>query len=341
MTGLSVKLALTMIAVAILACQAQAAEIGHFNGGVMGIRDYLVPDAGIYGAVYNYFYTTGTLNDSHGNKITSITLRPPGGGAGVTVGVDVNINMYVMVPAFIWVTDIEQLGIKYGALATPTFANVNLDAAVSAAFSHGGHITNGTFGVGDFFVQPVWLGKTLPHWDFAFSYGFYAPVGRYDTEIVTVPGIGPVKTESSDNVGYGFWTNQLQGATAWYPMDNKATAVVAALTYETNTEKRHFDLTPGDNLTLNWGVDQFLPLKEDLSLLLDGGLAGYDTWQITSDSGSDANDTRDQVHAIGAQLGLVYLPWTASLTLHGFYEYAADNRFQGGSFGINLTKKFW
>jgi len=335
------KLCLIIIAVAALASQAQAAEIGHFNGGVMGIRDYLVPDAGIYSAIYNYYYTTDTLNDSHGNKITSITLSPPGGGAGVTVGVDVNVNMYVMVPAFIWVTDIESLGIKYGALTTPTFANVNLDAAASAALSHGGHITNGTFGVGDLFVQPVWVGKALTHWDFAFAYGFYAPVGRYDTDIVTVPGIGPVKTESSDNIGYGFWTNQLQGATAWYPMTNKATAVVAALTYEKNGQKQDFEVTPGDNLSLNWGADQYLPLKEDLSLMLDVGLAGYDTWQITDDSGDDASNTRDQVHAVGGQLGLTYVPWATSLTLHGFYEYASQSRFQGGSFGINLAKKFW
>jgi len=335
------KLCLIIIAVATLASQAQAEEIGHFNGGVMGIRDYLVPDAGIYGAIYNYYYTTGTLNDSHGNKITSITLSPPGGGAGVTVGVDVNVNMYVMVPAFIWVTDIESLGIKYGALISPTFANFNMDAAASVAFSQGGHITAESFGAGDLLVQPVWVGKTLTHWDFAFGYGFYAPVGKYDTDIVTIPGIGPVRTESSDNIGYGFWTNQLQGAAAWYPMNNKATAVVAALTYEKNTKKEDFDLVPGDNFTLNWGFSQYFPLKEDLSVLLDGGLAGYDTWQITNDSGGAASSTRDQVHAIGGQVGLTYVPWGTSLTLHGFYEYASQSRFQGGSFGINLAKKFW
>jgi hypothetical protein len=35
---------------------AQAAEIGHFNGGVMDIRDYfLPPESGLYGVVYNYY----------------------------------------------------------------------------------------------------------------------------------------------------------------------------------------------------------------------------------------------------------------------------------------------
>jgi hypothetical protein len=123
-------------------------------------------------------------------------------------------------------------------------------------------------------------------------------------------------------------------------MGDKSTAVIAALTYETNGKKQGFDLTPGDNLTLNWGLSQFLPLEDDMSLVLDFGPAGYGTWQITDDSGSAATTTRDQVHAVGGQVGLTYMPWMASLTVHGFYEYAAENRFQGDSFGLNLVKKF-
>ena len=62
-------------------------------------------------------------------------------------------------------------------------------------------------------------------------------------------------------------------------MNNKGTAVITALTYETNGKKKDFNLTPGDNLTLNWGLSQFFPLKKDMSLLLEVGPAGYDTWQ--------------------------------------------------------------
>ena len=74
--------------------------------------------------------------------------------------------------------------------------------------------------------------------------------------------------------------------------------------------------------------------------LLEVGSAGYDTWQITGDSGSAASTTRDQVHAVGGQLGLTYLPWVLSVNLHGFYEYFAEARFQGGSFGVSIAKKF-
>jgi hypothetical protein len=326
-------------ALAFATAVARAGEIGHFNGGVLNIRDYLVPEPGFYGAVYNYYYTTDQLNDSGGRQVKSVTINPPGGGAGVTLGVDVDVDMYVLAPTFIWVTDIESLGLKYGALITPVFANANLDAALSAASGRGGNVENGSFGVGDLFVQPVWLGKTLSHWDFALAYGFYAPIGKYDTETVTVPGIGTVETESLDNIGYGFWTQQIQGAIAWYPMTNKATAVVLALTYETNGKKQDFALTAGDNLSFTWGISQFLPLKKDMSLLLEVGPAGYNTWQITDDSGRAANNNRDQVNAVGGQLGLTYVPWMLSVNFHGFYEFNARDRFQGESFGLSIVKK--
>ena len=336
------RLRIALVGTAILAAglDARAAEVGHFNGGVMNIRDYVVPDPGWYAAVYNYFYETERINDSHGHRVDSVTVNPPGGGPGVTLGVNVDVDMYALAPTLIWVTDIEALGLRYGALITPTFADFNLNAGLSTASERGGSIDAHGVGVGDLFVQPLWLGYPLEHWDFAFAYGFYAPVGRYDTNTVTLPVVGPVEAEAADNIGYGFWTHQLQGSVAWYPMDNRGTAFVTALTYETNGEKDDFDLTPGDNLTLNWGLSQFLPLKQDMSLLLEVGLAGYDTWQITDDTGRDSGNTRDQVHAIGGQLGVSYVPWMTSLNVHGFYDYAARNRFQGGSFGISIARKF-
>ena len=44
---------------------------------------------------------------------------------------------------------------------------------------------------------------------------------------------------------------------------------------------------------------------------------------------------------VGGQFGLTYLPWVLSVNVHGFYEYLAKDRFQGGSFGVSVAKKFW
>ena len=72
-------------------------------------------------------------------------------------------------------------------------------------------------------------------------------------------------------------------------MIDKGTAVVTALTYETNTKKEGFDSTPGDNLTLNWGIGH-LPLKKDMSLCSSRS-GEVPTWEITHDTGSAASNT--------------------------------------------------
>jgi len=217
-----------------------------------------------------------------------------------------------------------------------------VDAALSRATGGGRDLNSSTFGVGDLFVMPLWLGWSLTNWDFALGYGFYAPVGRYNTETVTLPIVGPIKVESADNIGLGFWEQQIQGAVSWYPWADKRMAVSAVLTYGIPQEKQDFDLTPGQNLTLNWGISKYLSLNKAQTLQLEVGPAGYDSWQITDDTGSAAKNpgVHDQVHAVGGQLGLTYAPWLLSVNFHAFYEFASEDRFQGQSFGLNITKMF-
>jgi hypothetical protein len=335
------KLMLFLAAVSSAATIAQAGEIGHFNGGIMDIRDYFLPaDPGIYGVVYNYYYFTDRLNNRNGDKVSSVTVPTPGGPVDVNVGV--NLHMYAVIPAIIWVSPCDILGAKYGGYIAPSFANNSLEADLSIANGAGGSINHSSsIGVGDLYVQPLWLDWAEHHWDISLAYGFYAPVGRYDTRTVALPGGADVTVESRNNIGLGFWTQQAQAGLAWYPMTNKATAVTAVGTYEYNSEKRDLEVRPGQMLTLNWGISQFLPLNKSHELLLEAGPAGYDSWQITDTTGgAAAGGSRSRVHAVGGQLGLTYVPWDAFLTVHGFYEYAASSRFQGASIGINLGIKF-
>ena len=88
---------------------AQAAEIGHFAPGVPNIRDFAMPDAGFYGVLYNYYYTTDRLNDADGNEIDSVTINP-GPGPGVTLDVDVDVGAYAIAPTLIWVSPYEIMG---------------------------------------------------------------------------------------------------------------------------------------------------------------------------------------------------------------------------------------
>ena len=320
---------------------AHAADVGHYEHGLMNIRDYAVPDPGFYFADYNYYYTTTRLNDGSGNKINSITIKP-GPGPGLTLKVNVDVDIYANAPTLIWVTPWKLLGAKYGAYIAPSFANSSLDAGLSTENGRGVNPSTSSFGVGDLFVMPVWLGWKFPHWDLALGYGFYAPIGKYDTKTVTLPIVGPVKTTSPDNIGLGFWEQQVQGTVVWYPMTNMGTAVMATLTYETCGNKSDFSVTPGDDLTLNWGISQYLPLNKAQTLLVEIGPAGYDSWQITGETGSGASNSsaRYQTHGVGGQIGLSSVRWDAALNFHYFYEYYSENTFQGQSFTVSIAKKF-
>src|SRR5215471_7436128 len=140
-------LSLAAMIAALTVIDVRAGEIGHFNGCILNIRDYVMPDAGLYGAVYNYFYTTGQLNNANGDAINSVIVGA-GPGPGAKVGINVDVNLYALAPTLIWVTDIKPLGIKYGALVSPTFVNANLNAEFEAIRQRGGSVSAGSFGVG-------------------------------------------------------------------------------------------------------------------------------------------------------------------------------------------------
>jgi len=191
---------------------------------------------------------------------------------------------------------------------------------------------------GDMYVQPIWLLWSTKHFDIDLAEGFYAPVGKYDTTNVTVAST-TVTVPSSSNVGMGFWTNQVQTGAAWYPFDNKGTAVAAALTWEVNSKMEHVDLTPGQRLAVNWGASQYLPLTKDQSRLVEVGLTGYDQWQVTNDTGSDSNNVNDQIHAVGGQLGLTIVPSNVAINFRYLHEYSARDRFMGDWYSVSFAVK--
>ena len=336
------RIAAALFAIALLAAAPGRAEVGHFIPGLLNIRDYfLPPEPGVYVAAYNYYYSTDRRNDNDGDKIRSVTLDPPGPGPGVPVNLDVDLDLYALAVPFIWVTEWNFLGARFGALAAPSFANASVEASLSVGRRLGGDADNSSFNVADPYFQPIWLDWSGKHWEVSAAYGFYAAAGKYDSAERTVPVLGTVRLEDPDNIGYGFWTHQFQAAGAWYPFDHKGTAVTGVATYEYHTNKQDFDLQPGENLTLNWGISQFIPLTSDQRLLLEIGPAGWNGWQVSADSGTDAIDhQRDRTHAVGGQLGITSIDWGMAVNFHGFYEYRTQSRFQGYSLGLSLAKHF-
>ena len=89
------------------ALTAHAAEIGHFNGGVANIQTASSPEPGLYGVLYNYFYTTDRLNGPPWRCNHLRHPQSPRRAGGHFLGVEVDVDMYALVPVFMWVTDLE------------------------------------------------------------------------------------------------------------------------------------------------------------------------------------------------------------------------------------------
>lgn len=301
---------------------SQASELGHFAPAMPRVRDYIMPDPGTYFLLYNLYYTSSKLKDKDGNSIDSISV------GGLDFNVETDVDSYMAVPMFIYVPkDLRILGGRYAALIAQPFGNTSFQAALESTTlpGFGLDIDESSWGLGDTYIRPLWLGWNFGRFDVGTSYGIYAPTGKYDAG-------------QADNVGLGMWTHEFMANVAFYLDEKKGTALTLAGVYEIHHEKKDVDITPGSHLSISAGISQYLPLGK--KWLAELGLAGIGQWQMTEDSGSDARNTdvKDQVYMAGPEFGLIYLPWGAQVTLRWLHEFEAEDRFEGDF--ITLTAAF-
>jgi hypothetical protein len=218
--------------------------------------------------------------------------------------------------------------------AIPTFANgaVTLGSLnfPNVALNAGG------FGFADSWVQPVTLGWNLKRVDTYVAYAFVAPTGRY------TPG-------ASDNIGSGYWGNDISTGTTAYITKNKATTANLFTNWEAHGSKdtgAGTKITPGQAFTIEWGLGQVLPIKKDFSQLAQLGVIGYDQWQITENGGLlRPNVPASAVpfysaHAIGFQANYLLPPKDLTFFFKFENEYRDFARPQGRSIVFGGTYTF-
>ena len=123
------------------------------------------------------------------------------------------------------------------------------------------------------------------------------------------------------------------GAT-WYLDSDKTWAVSALNRYEFNTEQHDTDITPGQAYTLEWGV------SKTVAKVVDLGVVGYYQQKVNSDSGTGAMINRDRAAAIGPEVSLAFPQAMLFVSFRYHYEFMAENRAQGHTFALTLTKRF-
>jgi len=204
----------------------------------------------------------------------------------------------------------------------------------------------GGSGFADMYVQPVNFGWHFKkRVDFVAGYSFTAPTGRYTA------GAG-------NNVGSGYWGNNITSGTTFYITKNQGTTANLATAWEIHGQKtvagvpagQTSKITPGQAFTDEWGIGQVLPLKKNMSQLAQFGLVGYDQWQVSSNGGNylvagipiaASKAPYYSVHAIGFQANYI-LPAKDLVAFFKYYdEYSAKARPQGRTiaFGFSWTLK--
>jgi hypothetical protein len=290
---------------------------GQWVPGQFGLNAGVIPEPGLTYANLALNYSASQLNNSSGNSV-------PGINGTYSFWVDENIFYYVPKHKF--------LGGYFMPYIALNYANGELIANITGTNLNTG---GGGSGFADMYVQPLNLGWHLKRADVVVGYAFTAPTGRFTAG-------------ASNNVGSGYWGNNITSGTTFYITKNKATSANLATDWEIHGQTTGTNKTPGQAFTDEWGLGQVLPLKKDFSRLLQLGFVGYDQWQVSNNGGTvtvggiplpASRIPFYSVHALGVQANFILPTKDASAFFKYYDEYHALARPQGRTivFGFSWT----
>jgi hypothetical protein len=291
---------------------------GQWMPGQMGLNSGIIPSPGFTYVNMALNYRATRFNGPNGNAILTGNLTTGG-----------NFSVWVDESIFYYVPDVKILGGNLGYMLAITPANGYLTADILPNLTNLTASAGGS-GLADLFVQPFTLGWHLKRADIFAAEAIMVPTGRY------TPG-------ASDNVGSGYFGNHLQTGTTFYITKNKGTSANLFTDWEVHGGRQgtnSTDKTPGQAFTAEWGLGQVLPLKKNLSQLLQVGVVGYDQWQVTANSGTIPIGSTGltarasllpyySVHAVGGQATYILPAKDVAAFFKYYHEYDASAHFQG------------
>jgi hypothetical protein len=294
-------------------------QSGGYLPGIMGVRDYTSPGTdGLFILDYNIFLSATDFYDRNGTKKNSLDLFPELGGS---IPFDVDISGYINSFMFTYATPkLSFLGnAQYLFIVAPNITTASTRVGLGQ-LTNGGTIDGGISGFGDLTVSPLMLSWGSEKFDFTTGYLFVAPTGKYNTG-------------ADDNVGIGYWSHLIQAAAYYYPLPEKATAVMVMPTYEFHGKIKDADVKPGSRFLLEYGISQYL--SERFEVTLQGG----HSWQIGEDTGNDVywdKTVKDQMSTFGGGIGYWLMPNTLYTNLKYSTTYNNKQHFKADALQIQL-----
>jgi hypothetical protein len=137
-----------------------------------------------------------------------------------------------------------------------------------------------------------------------------------------------------DSPGKGYWSHMFTLGGVWHPDTEKTWSLSLLNRYEISTEQDQTHFTPGNMLSMEWGISKKIGHTTDL------GVVGYYQQQITDDSGTHAATAESNVVGIGPEISTVWTKIGLISSLRYVYEIEARDRPQGHTITLTLTKRF-
>jgi hypothetical protein len=234
-----------------------------------------------------------------------------------------NAALFADVNVFVWVSKKKILGGNYAAIAGLPFTNSALSLAGLGTIGGGG-------GFADSFYQPVGLGWHLKRADVTAAYNFFAPTGQY-------------KAGATNNTGTGHWTNAPTAGETIYLTKNKGTQFSSYQMWEFHTTQEETKIHPGQTLNVDYSLSQIIPLKKDMSTLVQAGLAGYGQWQVSDNSGPGVNPSAPahySVNGIGGAANVILPARKVTLGVKLMKEFSNSHTVQGYTFQVSTGVTF-
>lgn len=290
---------------------------GHYATGSFNPNDYFIPaNTGWIFPLY-YGYNNSNFYDASGNKsnVIEINQNPP-----VTIEMGQKVKTHSIFPMAIYFGKGKILNARWGFIVLPIFnnpnANIALDFYLGQDLAGSENIEINSFGLGDFYVQPIWLTWEKNKWSTTFSYGFWMPTGKYTAN-------------DPENVGLGYWSHNFRVANRYKP--TAQTTLTGALTYEVNQRQKGVDFREAQHLSFDYGASYNFIKGHEI------GFFGFGTWQIGDDKGEKAVLTGDQIYGIGA-FGAYWLkPGKLSAILRLTKHFAIRNRYGGSAIQVGIN----
>jgi hypothetical protein len=301
--------AMVLVIVSLLNINAVAGEIGHYMPGSWSPRDLLAaPDGTLAIAPYISFYKAECARTGSGDKVSNST------------GLDVNADSWIFTPNISYSPHTKLLGADWSMVIVPAYGEAGASARISAESLNIPLFDNQGTGLGDLYVIPANLTWHIsPKLDLSMQYAFWAPIGKYDSD-------------SSNNVGLGYWSHDFRFTASYYPLGNPGILISSSTLYEINSCKSGFDLRPAPHLSEELGFSMAFSERFIWGLLLGG------IWEVGDATGKDASeDGHDRMFNAGGEVSYWFMPGKVGAVMRVLKEFNARDRFEGETFiaGVN------